>query len=227
MVACGAYPAQREADEFFSRISGRSTYSFLRELFDAEVLAADGRRDVTTLKDMERPDGIVTVCFRKPNGRVYVAAFARRSNGPYVEGVQLDLAFNGRVTAVDEMTGKPLDTPVEVQHVGPSLRLKNVRVPYLNSRYSQRLTTPCKCRCSALTRRRNRTGSDELRLLSKGGILPDHVHLALGCDVREPPCQVALSYMNNLAYAFGMKRAFAIGFYVGTRGEYDVGVAAR
>lgn len=143
MVACGAYPLRREADEFLARLAGRPTLPFLRELFDAEVIAADGRRDMTTLKDMERPDGIVTVCFRKPGGRpVYVTAFARRATTPYVEGVQLDLAFNGRVTAVDEMTGKPLDTPVEVEHVGPSLRLKNVRVPYLNSRYSQRLNTP-------------------------------------------------------------------------------------
>ena len=82
MVAGGAYPPQREADEFLARLAGRPTLPFLRELFDAEVLTADGRRDATTLKDMERPDGIVTVCFRKPNGRVYVAAFARRSTRP-------------------------------------------------------------------------------------------------------------------------------------------------
>jgi hypothetical protein len=63
-------------------------------------------------------------------------------------------------------------------------------------------------------------------LLSKGGILPEHVHLALGCDVRESPSQVALSYMNNLAYACGMKRVFAFGFYVGTFGEYEIGAAA-
>ena len=61
-------------------------------------------------------------------------------------------------------------------------------------------------------------------LLSKAGILPDHVHLTLGCDVRESPGDVALSYMNNLAYALGMKFVFAFGFYVGTFGEYDLGV---
>ena len=55
--------------------------------------------------------------------------------------------------------------------------------------------------------------------------MPDHVHLALGCDVTEPPGEVAFSYMNNLAYVCGMKRAFAFGFYVGTVGEYDLGVA--
>jgi hypothetical protein len=143
MVACGAYPPKREADEFLARLAGRSTLPFLRELFDAEVVAADGRRDVTTLKDMERSDGVVTVCLRKPNGRVYVAAFARRSKAPYVEGVQLDVAFSGKVTAVDELTGEPIAAPVDVEQMGHGgLRLKNVRVPYYNSRYSQRLNTP-------------------------------------------------------------------------------------
>jgi hypothetical protein len=62
-------------------------------------------------------------------------------------------------------------------------------------------------------------------LLSSGGILPDHIHLALGCNLAESPSDVALSYMNNLAYVFGMKRLFAFGFYVGTFGEYDLGLA--
>ena len=65
-----AYPPSREADEFLVRLAGRSTYPFLRELLDAEVVAADGRRDITALKDLERSDGIVTACFRKPGGRV-------------------------------------------------------------------------------------------------------------------------------------------------------------
>ena len=62
-------------------------------------------------------------------------------------------------------------------------------------------------------------------LLSTGGIVADHIHLTLGCNVEESPADVALSYMNNLAYACGMKRVFAFGFYVGTCGEYDLGVA--
>jgi hypothetical protein len=60
--------------------------------------------------------------------------------------------------------------------------------------------------------------------LSRAGILPDHVHLVLGCRVDESPQEAALSYMNNLAFALGMKRAFMFGFYVGTVGEYDLGV---
>jgi len=61
-------------------------------------------------------------------------------------------------------------------------------------------------------------------LLSRAGIVPDHIHLTLGCNGTESPADVALSYMNNLAYVCGMKWAFAFGFYVGTFGEYDLGV---
>lgn len=60
--------------------------------------------------------------------------------------------------------------------------------------------------------------------LSRAGILTDHVHLTLGCNTGESPAEVALSYMNNLAYVCGSKRVFAFGFYVGTFGEYDLGV---
>jgi REP element-mobilizing transposase RayT len=41
--------------------------------------------------------------------------------------------------------------------------------------------------------------------LSFGGILTDHIHLTLGCQTKESPAEVALSYMNNLAYACGSK----------------------
>ena len=60
-------------------------------------------------------------------------------------------------------------------------------------------------------------------LLSRAGILPDHVHLVLGCDRVESPESVALSYLNNLAYAEGMKPVYQAGYYVGTVGEYDTG----
>lgn len=62
------------------------------------------------------------------------------------------------------------------------------------------------------------------QLLSAAGIVADHIHLTLGCNVEESPAEVAISYMNNLAYTCGMKRIFAFGFYVGTCGEYDLGV---
>lgn len=64
-------------------------------------------------------------------------------------------------------------------------------------------------------------------LLSRAAILMDHLHLTLGCGLEEAPADVALSYMNNLAYACGMSRIFQFGYYVGTFGEYDLGVIPR
>lgn len=63
--------------------------------------------------------------------------------------------------------------------------------------------------------------------LSRAAILPDHIHLALGCNLEESPQQVALAYMNNLAYVCGMKRVFKFSFYAGTFSEYDLGVIPR
>jgi REP element-mobilizing transposase RayT len=60
-------------------------------------------------------------------------------------------------------------------------------------------------------------------LLAEAGILPDHIHLALGCDVTEAPLDVALSYLNNLAYAQEMKPVYQYGCYLGTFGAYDRG----
>jgi len=57
-------------------------------------------------------------------------------------------------------------------------------------------------------------------LLSRAGILPDHVHLLLGCPIEESPQTIVLGYLNNLAFAVGMKAAFQFGAFVGTVGEY-------
>jgi REP element-mobilizing transposase RayT len=59
--------------------------------------------------------------------------------------------------------------------------------------------------------------------LSRAGILADHIHLLLGCNLAESPQEVALGYLNNLAYAQQMRRVYQCGFYVGTVGEYDLG----
>jgi len=58
--------------------------------------------------------------------------------------------------------------------------------------------------------------------LSRAAILPDHVHIALGCDLSESPQEVALSYLNNLAYAAGAP-IFQFSYWMGTFGEYDRG----
>lgn len=53
--------------------------------------------------------------------------------------------------------------------------------------------------------------------------LPDHLHLTMGCPIGRSPEQVALAYMNNCAYACGMKAVFQFSYFVGTIGEYDRG----
>ena len=57
--------------------------------------------------------------------------------------------------------------------------------------------------------------------LSRIGLLSNHIHILLGPDVTESPADVALSLMNNLAYAQGMKATFRYSYYVGTVGPYD------
>ena len=60
-------------------------------------------------------------------------------------------------------------------------------------------------------------------LLRSGGILPDHVHLLLGCGFEEAPLDVVLACLNNLAFAQGMEAVYQFGGFVGTAGEYDFG----
>ena len=64
-------------------------------------------------------------------------------------------------------------------------------------------------------------------LLSRAGIVADHIHLTLGAPPSQSPAEVALRYMNNLAYSWGMKPVFEFGYYVGTFGEYDLGAIPR
>lgn len=63
--------------------------------------------------------------------------------------------------------------------------------------------------------------------LSRAAILPDHIHLTMRCGLDESPQSVALSYLNNLAFAQGMKCVFQFGYFVGTFGEYDLGAIPR
>jgi REP element-mobilizing transposase RayT len=58
-------------------------------------------------------------------------------------------------------------------------------------------------------------------LLARAAILGDHMHLALGCPFEVAPADVALSFLNNLAFVHGMRPVFQFGAYVGTFGEYD------
>jgi REP element-mobilizing transposase RayT len=85
-------------------------------------------------------------------------------------------------------------------------------------------------RAPLLGRRRERVlaiAAKKGHLLSRGQLLTDHLHLTLGCALTESPQQVALGYMNNLAYAEGMKPLFEFSYYVGTFGEYDLDAVRR
>ncbi len=63
--------------------------------------------------------------------------------------------------------------------------------------------------------------------LSRLALLADHLHLTLGVHYAESPGDVALCYLNNLAYAHGMQAVYQFGYYVGTFGEYDMGAVRR
>ena len=63
--------------------------------------------------------------------------------------------------------------------------------------------------------------------LSRIGLLSNHIHVLLGAGVTESPADVALSLMNNVAYAQGMKPAFRFSYYVGTFGPYDRNAVRR
>ena len=63
--------------------------------------------------------------------------------------------------------------------------------------------------------------------LSRAGIFTNHVHLALGFAITQSPEEVALCYLNNLAYAQGMRAIYQPGYYVRTFGEYDLGAITQ
>ncbi|HEX7446615.1 MAG TPA: transposase [Pirellulales bacterium] len=60
-------------------------------------------------------------------------------------------------------------------------------------------------------------------LLGNGQVLAEHIHFAVGCNLEESPGEVAISYLNNLAFTEGMRPVYEFVFYVGTFGEYDLG----
>lgn len=59
--------------------------------------------------------------------------------------------------------------------------------------------------------------------ISRLSILGDHLHFTVGIPFQQSPQDVALCYMNNLAYAHDMQAVFCASYYVGTIGEYDTG----
>jgi REP element-mobilizing transposase RayT len=59
--------------------------------------------------------------------------------------------------------------------------------------------------------------------ISMESIVPDHLHLALRGNIEHSAEQIALAFLNNLAYAVGQVPLWEYGYYAGTFGEYDMG----
>jgi REP element-mobilizing transposase RayT len=76
---------------------------------------------------------------------------------------------------------------------------------------------------SKLSEMIDRAASKHGYRLSRAALLADHIHMTMGCPMDRSPEDVALGYMNNCAYACGMKAVFQFSYYVGTIGEYDRG----
>jgi REP element-mobilizing transposase RayT len=58
--------------------------------------------------------------------------------------------------------------------------------------------------------------------LSALAVMPDHLHLALRADIEQSPEEVALAFLNNLAFAVGQRALWESGYYAGTFSEYDM-----
>ena len=145
MSATGGWPDDVEARMFFRRLGTRSTFPFLKELFDTRIAALDGSSDFDTLADIERADGVVGVVFVKPDrGTAYLTVFHRQrpKTGSCYDGVSVDVSFRGEVTRVDELTGEPMAEPVETAPTDTGMRLINLRVPYWGRHYTSRATEP-------------------------------------------------------------------------------------
>jgi REP element-mobilizing transposase RayT len=60
-------------------------------------------------------------------------------------------------------------------------------------------------------------------LLSRAGIVVDHLHMTLGCGIDDAPMSVALAFLNSLASVDEMRPFYKFGFFAGTFGNYDLG----
>ena len=58
-------------------------------------------------------------------------------------------------------------------------------------------------------------------------VLPDHLHLAVRGAIAKSPEEIALSFLNNLAYVLDQRRWWEAGYYAGTFGEYGMAAVRR
>jgi REP element-mobilizing transposase RayT len=73
-----------------------------------------------------------------------------------------------------------------------------------------------------------------LRICAKKGyaasrlaVMPDHLHLAVRGAIAQSPEEMALSFLNNLAYILGQRPWWQPGYYAGTFGEYSMAAVRR
>jgi len=57
---------------------------------------------------------------------------------------------------------------------------------------------------------------------STAAVLPDHLHLTVRGAIEHSPEAIALSFLNNLAFALGQRLWWQAGYYAGTFGEYSM-----
>lgn len=67
-----------------------------------------------------------------------------------------------------------------------------------------------------------RIGAKKEYSVSRLAVMPDHLHLALRGTIEHSPEEVALAFLNNLAYAVGQRPLWESGYYAGTFSEYDM-----
>jgi hypothetical protein len=145
--ATGAWPVDLEQSDFLERLKGRETYPFLSELFDTQVLTAEGKPAPPTLAEMKNADGIIPVTLRKRNGVTYLLLITRENadeNGPLRQGMTIDIAFAGKVEKVDDMTGQTLPDAVDATPIAGGLRLRNIQAARIPGAIGQRCKTPFK-----------------------------------------------------------------------------------
>jgi hypothetical protein len=143
--AAGAWPVEVEERDFLDRLKGRDTYPFLSELFDAEVLTASGKPAPPTLAEMKDNAGIIPVALRKRSGVTYLLLIAREDpnkHGALREGVTIDVAFQGKVAKVDDMTGEPLREVVDAAPIPGGLRLRNIQAARIPGPIGERSKAP-------------------------------------------------------------------------------------
>lgn len=58
--------------------------------------------------------------------------------------------------------------------------------------------------------------------ISRVSILPDHTHITMGFGYQECPGELALSYMNNIAFKHQMQPFLMYSYYAGTIGPYNM-----